>query len=270
MSRRRFLQTSLLAGAGVATGVFEGGARALAQGKAPAIGRPPFRILMGGYGPPNTSFSLALKQIGDRLTAKFGKDVDVKYVYNIIDLGYKGEDILWLVENGVLTAGYQSSSYLTDRVPEADAITSAGNADELVAEGGRHAALAEELGVGDEAGRDRVRGDPLRPEPRRERRGLRRHHGRMRAERSGAGQIALDKRGEHFVAQQAQCALERGLGLHGRGVEQFGKARRQPGSVDGAGGGAGRTRFPARCPARGPFGPVQVGRQRLGGPCGCA
>ena len=59
-----------------------------------------------------------LKQIGDRLTAKFGKDVDVKYVYNIIDLGYKGEDILWLVENGVLTAGYQSSSYLTDRVPE--------------------------------------------------------------------------------------------------------------------------------------------------------
>ena len=118
MSRRRFLQTSLLAGAGVATGAFEGGARAAAQGKAPAIGRPPFRILMGGYGPPNTSFSLALKQIGDRLTAKFGKDVDVKYVYNIIDLGYKGEDILWLVENGVLTAGYQSSSYLTDRVPE--------------------------------------------------------------------------------------------------------------------------------------------------------
>ena len=67
MSRRRFLQTSLLAGAGVATGVFEGGARALAQGKAPAIGRPPFRILMGGYGPPNTSFSLALKQIGEAL-----------------------------------------------------------------------------------------------------------------------------------------------------------------------------------------------------------
>jgi len=73
---------------------------------------------MGGYSPPTTGFSLALKRIGDRLQARFGSDVDVKYVYNILDLGYKGEDILWLVENGVLTLGYQSSSYLTERVPD--------------------------------------------------------------------------------------------------------------------------------------------------------
>lgn len=82
-----------------------------------AKGRP-IQIRMGGYGPPTTGFSLALKRIGDRLKAKFGGDVDVKYVYNIMDLGYRGEDILWLVEDGVLTLGYQSSSYLTDRVPE--------------------------------------------------------------------------------------------------------------------------------------------------------
>ncbi len=73
---------------------------------------------MGGYGPPTTGFSLALKMMGDRLEKKFGKDVEVKYVYNILDLGYKGEDILWLVEDGVLTLGYQSSSYLTERVPD--------------------------------------------------------------------------------------------------------------------------------------------------------
>jgi tripartite ATP-independent transporter DctP family solute receptor len=73
---------------------------------------------MGGYGPATTGFSLALKKMGDRLTAKFGRDVDVKYVYNILDLGYRGDDILWLVESGVLTLGYQSSSYLTERVPE--------------------------------------------------------------------------------------------------------------------------------------------------------
>ena len=73
---------------------------------------------MGGYGPASTGFSLALKQIGDRLEAKFGDDVEVKYVYNILDLGYRGEDILWLVESGVLTLGYQSSSYLTERVPD--------------------------------------------------------------------------------------------------------------------------------------------------------
>jgi tripartite ATP-independent transporter DctP family solute receptor len=44
--------------------------------------------------------------------------VDVKYVWNVMDLGYRAEDILWLVESGILTLGYQSSSYLTDRVPE--------------------------------------------------------------------------------------------------------------------------------------------------------
>ena len=35
-----------------------------------------------------------------------------------MDLGYRADDILWLVESGLLTLGYQSSSYLTDRVPE--------------------------------------------------------------------------------------------------------------------------------------------------------
>jgi TRAP-type transport system periplasmic protein len=78
----------------------------------------PIRIRMGGYGPATTSFSRGLKLIGDRLTAAFGDEVDVKYVWNIMDLGYRAEDILWLVEDGLLTLGYQSSSYLTDRVPE--------------------------------------------------------------------------------------------------------------------------------------------------------
>jgi TRAP-type C4-dicarboxylate transport system substrate-binding protein len=73
---------------------------------------------MGGYGPPSTGFSKSLKFIGDRLQAEFGNDVDIKYVWNVMDLGFKAEDILWLVEHGLLTLGYQSSSYLTDRVPE--------------------------------------------------------------------------------------------------------------------------------------------------------
>src|ERR1700674_3963091 len=78
----------------------------------------PIQIRMGGYGPATTCFSRALKTIGDRLVAAFGDEVDVKYVWNIMDLGYRAEDILWLVEHGLLTLGYQSSSYLTDRVPE--------------------------------------------------------------------------------------------------------------------------------------------------------
>jgi tripartite ATP-independent transporter DctP family solute receptor len=76
------------------------------------------QIRMGGYGPATTGFSRALKRIGDQLTAELGDRVAVKYVWNIMDLGYRADDILWLVEHGLLTLGYQSSSYLTDRVPE--------------------------------------------------------------------------------------------------------------------------------------------------------
>ena len=78
----------------------------------------PIQIRMGGYGPASTGFSRSLKRIGDRLTAEFGDRVEIKYVWNIMDLGYRAEEILWLVEHGLLTLGYQSSSYLTDRVPE--------------------------------------------------------------------------------------------------------------------------------------------------------
>jgi len=72
-----------------------------------------------------------------------------------------------------------------------------------------------------------------------------RHRARHLVERGGAGQVALDQRAEHLVAQQAQGALERGLGLHGRGVEQLGKACRQPCHVDHAGRAGLHTLGPA-------------------------
>lgn len=73
---------------------------------------------MGGYGPPTTTHSRALKMIGDRLVTVFGKDVEVKYIWNVMDFGYPGEDVLWMTEHGILTLAYQSTSYLTSRVPE--------------------------------------------------------------------------------------------------------------------------------------------------------
>jgi TRAP-type C4-dicarboxylate transport system substrate-binding protein len=78
----------------------------------------PIQIRMGGYGPPTTTHSRALKMIGDRLVAAFGQDVDVKYVWNVMDLGYLGDDVVWMAEHGILTIAYQSTSYLTSRVPE--------------------------------------------------------------------------------------------------------------------------------------------------------
>ncbi|MFY9769172.1 MAG: TRAP transporter substrate-binding protein [Xanthobacteraceae bacterium] len=78
----------------------------------------PITIRMGGYGPPTASFSRSLKLIGDTLSARFSNRISVDYVWNIMDFGHRAEEIVTLVENGAMTLGYQSSSYLTDRVPE--------------------------------------------------------------------------------------------------------------------------------------------------------
>jgi TRAP-type C4-dicarboxylate transport system substrate-binding protein len=78
----------------------------------------PVQVRLGGYGPPSTTHSRALKMIGDTLEAEFGDAVDVKYVWNVMDFGYRSEDVLWLAESGILSIVYQSTSYLTDRVPE--------------------------------------------------------------------------------------------------------------------------------------------------------
>jgi TRAP-type C4-dicarboxylate transport system substrate-binding protein len=75
---------------------------------------------MGGYGPPTTTCSRGLKVMGERLAREFGAAADVKYVWNVMDLGYKGGDLLWMAEHGILTLAYQSTSYLADRVPELD------------------------------------------------------------------------------------------------------------------------------------------------------
>jgi tripartite ATP-independent transporter DctP family solute receptor len=118
MSRRRFLKDSALIGAAAIGSRLTLPEQLAAQASTSTNrSKRPIRIIMGGYGPATTGFSLALKKIGDRLAAKFGDQIEVRYVYNILDLGYRAEDILWLVESGVITLGYQSSSYLTDRIP---------------------------------------------------------------------------------------------------------------------------------------------------------
>lgn len=80
----------------------------------------PIRITFGGYGPPNTTCSRGMKVLGDTIARQFGQAVSVHYVWNVMDLGYKAADLLWMAEDGVLSMAYQSTSYLADRVPEMD------------------------------------------------------------------------------------------------------------------------------------------------------
>ena len=61
----------------------------------------------------STGFSLAIKRSAI-VCSEVRRRARIKYVYNILDLGYRADDIIWLVESGVLTLGYQSSSYFTD------------------------------------------------------------------------------------------------------------------------------------------------------------
>ena len=56
-----------------------------------------FQIIFAGYGPEHTSFSKSLKIMGDKIAHQFSDLVDVQYVYNVMDLGYKSEDILLTV-----------------------------------------------------------------------------------------------------------------------------------------------------------------------------
>jgi TRAP-type C4-dicarboxylate transport system substrate-binding protein len=56
-----------------------------------------------------------LKRIGERLEARFADEVDVRYVYNVMDVGYISEDLQWLVDAGVLTLGYRT---ITEGIPK--------------------------------------------------------------------------------------------------------------------------------------------------------
>ncbi len=75
-------------------------------------------IRMGGYGPPTTTHSRGLKFIGDRLTEQFGDRIKIVYVWNVMDLGYGSDAVLWLNECGILDLVYMSTTALTARVPE--------------------------------------------------------------------------------------------------------------------------------------------------------
>ena len=81
-----------------------------------ATEQDPIVIRLGGYGPETTSFSQGMRLVGERLTERLGDRVDVRYVLNVLDIGYGGADLSWLVDAGLLTMAYATMS--EDRIPE--------------------------------------------------------------------------------------------------------------------------------------------------------
>ena len=104
MRRRQFLKASTLVGGGLIAGT---AAFNNAVGQQTVDSNRPIRIILGGYGPSTSSFSQGLKHIGDHVGDRFGDEVDVRYVYNIMDVGYDAAgDLTWLVDSGVLSLAY--------------------------------------------------------------------------------------------------------------------------------------------------------------------
>lgn len=113
-SKRRFLKSMALAGAGGLAASL-GPATANAQQTPSAAGsNRPGRVRLAGYSPATTSFSRGMWHIGERIQAEAGGGLNVDYLYNVLEIGYGGGDLRWLVDAGVLTMGYAT---ITD-VPE--------------------------------------------------------------------------------------------------------------------------------------------------------
>ena len=111
-SRRHFLTAATLSSAGGLAVALRPSAGISQQSPLSGVRTPAGPMRLAGYSPSTTSFSRGLTHIGDRLRAEAGLDVD--YVYNVLEIGYGGGDLRWLVDAGVLGAGYVT---MTD-VPE--------------------------------------------------------------------------------------------------------------------------------------------------------
>ena len=108
MRRRQFLKSAAALGTGLAVGEAALDAAQAQDGGAELI-------ILGGYAPAESSFGQALDLIGERLEARFGDAVMVRYVYNVIDIGYPaGNSLLWLVDSGLVTLGYLSMADQVD------------------------------------------------------------------------------------------------------------------------------------------------------------
>ena len=106
LSKRRFLKAAALLGVGAAASTLDPSSGKAQQPPLPGASGLPGRVRMAGYSPSTTSFSRGLTHIGERLQVESGGGLEVDYLYNVLEIGYGGGDLRWLVDAGVLTVGY--------------------------------------------------------------------------------------------------------------------------------------------------------------------
>ena len=82
----------------------------------------PITIRFGGYSPPDSTHSRAAVHFKEALAKRVEGAVRVEHYWNVMDFGYRADDLLAMVECGLLTLCYFSTSYLANRVPELEVI----------------------------------------------------------------------------------------------------------------------------------------------------
>jgi tripartite ATP-independent transporter DctP family solute receptor len=82
----------------------------------------PIEFRIGGYSPPDSTHSRASVHFKESLEKKTVGAVSADIFWNILDFGYRADDLLSMVECGLLTMCYFSTSYLASAVPELEVI----------------------------------------------------------------------------------------------------------------------------------------------------
>lgn len=82
----------------------------------------PITIRFGGYSPADSTHNRAAVHFKESLARRVADAVKVEHYWNVMDFGYRADDLLAMVECGLLTLCYFSTSYLADRVPELEVI----------------------------------------------------------------------------------------------------------------------------------------------------
>ena len=82
----------------------------------------PIKIRFGGYSPADSTHSLAAVRFKEALARRVADAVQVEHYWNVMDFGYRADNLLGMVECGLLTMCYFSTSYLANRVPALEVI----------------------------------------------------------------------------------------------------------------------------------------------------